>query len=229
MSGSSAASGNSPPPKPSKWSKGNFTIVSADNHVFKIEDYHLRSASPVFRDMMTAGSGSLKIELTDPTMEDWKTIALALRLIVEGTFNMGNIQYIVSVGLFFKKYDCAAASKHLISRLKHDRLGSRVELFILGAALDDDDMCTLALRYPLPQWGEIDGAEKLEPPDKYGADNCIAVGCQFDSSTWPIGWAAATPIKYRWALDRAWRRNKESSTLIPEFKEYLARAKAADL
>lgn len=31
-------------PTATKWTDGNFTIISSDNHVFRIADYHLLSA-----------------------------------------------------------------------------------------------------------------------------------------------------------------------------------------
>lgn len=228
-------------PKPTKWTEGNFTIISSDNHVFKVADYHLLSArwvtavpqaltdgpSSVFRGMMSAGTGPLHIELTDPTMEDSGTLGFALDFIVHGRFaaNSVEIENTISLGLFLKKYDCAAAKSNLIFRLRRVKFAPRLTLFIYGAALDDVDLCVTALKYPLPKW-----AKAPDDESEYGhADTYIDHGCQFNSHTWGLAWVAATPIRYKWALDRAWIQEGDSASLASAFRTCLADAKGESL
>ncbi|KAL1411775.1 hypothetical protein Q8F55_002742 [Vanrija albida] len=215
-------SDRSSPPNPTKWDKGNFTIISSDNYAFKIDDYHLRSASSVFRDMLSAGTGMLQIELTDPTMEDSGTVDIVLDIILNATFADNMIKNVVSAALFLKKYDCAVASKHLAFRLQHAVFAPRVKMFILGAALDDEDLCVTALQHPLSKWSVL--SIGTVPPH---AESHVASGRQFDTGSWPISWAAATPFKYLWALNRAWTLTKDGTDLAALFRTQLKYAKAS--
>lgn len=170
--------------------------------------------------MLSAGSGALRVELTDPAMEDSGTIDHALDFIVNSKFNDRSMKLVVSVALFFKKYDCAAAEANFSFRLEHAHFAPRVKMFVLGAAVDDVDMCSTALKHPLPQW-----RPPATPTEVKDANTYIHSGCQFDTRTWLICWTAATPISYKWALDRAVFCRPEGVDMVPDFREWLTRAK----
>lgn len=177
--------------------------------------------SSVFRGMLSAGSGALRIELTDPAMEDSGTLNRALDFIVNAVFDSNDIKHMVAVGLFLKKYDCAASAKQFVLFIKQVPCAPRVKTFILGASLDDEELCATTLQHPLPQWEKgVRGANISL--DAHTVPNS---GCQFNSNGWTISWTAATPLRYKWALDRAWRHHEDSAELAPAFRKYLGRAK----
>ncbi|KAL1411776.1 hypothetical protein Q8F55_002743 [Vanrija albida] len=208
------------------WSYGNFTILSADGIPFKVEDYHLRSASTVFRDMFATGSGPGQIELTDLDIESSHTVHCALDFLINGTFHGDEVKCLVSTALFFKKYDCSAAIKNFIARIGHEKFVPRVKLFIVTAALDDEKACAGALDHPVPQWdGPCSTAlvnETAKPASVY------LDGSQLDTSTWSLEWVTATPHEYRWALDRGWKLARARNKFLKfEFQNQLKVAKAA--
>lgn len=175
--------------------------------------------------MMSAARGVLRIELSDPAIEDWITVDRALDFIVNGQFDDARIKHTVSVCLFFKKYNCAASMKQFIFCIKHAPFAPRVKTFIVGACLDDEDMCLMALKYPLPSWEKHEGASEV---GREGNSVPLA-GCQFNTGSWAMCWASATPTQYKWALDRAWFRAGNTAANFPnfasEFKTLLTRAK----
>lgn len=222
----------SPPPPNPKWVDGNLTLISVDRISFKVQDYHLLSArcgvmwatvadsSSVFRRMMS--TGSLAIHLFDEAIETAETVDRALGFIVTGEFDANDFTQLVTVARFFKKYDCATALQNYYSRLAQDTFAPRVKTFIVAAALDDIEVCVRALKYPMPPW-ESNTASADQGADSAGV---FTHGCQFDSATWAFNWTAATPVAYKWALDRAWKISGErGKTLSTEFFKFLKLAK----
>ncbi|KAL1411781.1 hypothetical protein Q8F55_002748 [Vanrija albida] len=222
---SPASRPNSPMPE---WSSGNFTITSSDGVDLKIEDYHLRSASTVFRDMIESGTdGPLKIEFTDPDFETADIVARFLNIIVNAQVASGSWRMSdhVQLGQLLKKYDCAAAITVLALHIGQG-YGGGIRSFILGAALDDADICTSALRPPFDKWEDSPHKRKKgEGKDALG-NTRASKGSHFNTQTLPMEWVALIPLDYRWALDRAFLTVGDHTDLPLKFALLLQDAKA---
>lgn len=189
--------------------------------------------------MISMGSGTLELELTDPAIESADVIIRFIAMTRSGKLEMDTwkLKDLGHLALFLKKYDCPAAIELLFAHVKGSPAGS-IKSFILGAVLDDIERCVTALETPLDVWQNYDSRSHLPilPPimplrkwSKTRAEDANTrhpEGCVFETYTLPLEWTALLPPAYRWALDQAWRERYEPDVsqmfgLGPSFKELL--------
>lgn len=184
--------------------------------------------SSVFRNMLW-GPGvytpllpGRQLVLEDDEVESAEAIDSVLDFIINGTLSQNiDVRVLSSMARFLKEYDCPTVIKNLVAHLNQDKESPRVKEFILGAVLDDLQLCFEALRPPLPQWA---GLLTYDNGD-YGGGAGFS---QFDSRTWPLQWTTMTPITYKWALDRAFIQLGALANLLDSFQVTIQIAKRID-
>ncbi|GMK59878.1 hypothetical protein CspeluHIS016_0900950 [Cutaneotrichosporon spelunceum] len=192
------------------WTTGDFTLVSSDLVIFKIESYHILSASPVFGAASTARPGEQHIEFADPKLETAFVLRLFLSLATTATLGHSftpsaalehqdsNLTLLPLIA-FLQKYDAMRVLRAALSCI--DRLVSTGKMtayagLILGAAANDVPTCVAALstkdtRFPHP-----------------GPDDAVHCAGPNRSTVNPRGfpydvWRTLSP-QYTWALTRGW-------------------------
>ncbi|KAL1411784.1 hypothetical protein Q8F55_002751 [Vanrija albida] len=212
------------------WTTGDFAIVSSDNVRFFVDRHYLLSASSVFRDMLSvARPDHPEIQLTDRFLETALVIGHFLRLITKAElgFSPSEMVKIVHLAQFLLKFDCTAAIKVLIL-LARDQISARkrskIYLFVLGAAIDDPDLCFHAMASDtLSTWN---GDNEFDTSD---ARFCRAKGNAFNPQALSFTVWSILPAEYLWALNRAWGMVGNTKELPTKFRELLAAAKVAKL
>lgn len=173
-----------------------------------------------------ATDGPLEIELTDPELETAAVVTRFLDLIVhaEITRDSWRMRQHVLLGLFLKKYDCPTATKVLLLHLGKGYDGG-IKSFIIGAALDNADICAAALHPPFQKWEDNPGRRKKSEVKDALANTRASKGSLFNTATLPIEWVSHMPLEYRWALDRAWITVGDTDDLPVKFSVLLQDAK----
>ncbi|KAL1411780.1 hypothetical protein Q8F55_002747 [Vanrija albida] len=209
------------------WAGGNFTLISSDGVHFKVMDYHLLSAG-----------GVQQLDFIDDELECSLIVKCFLQLAVHGHIEAKRPpQVLVLLAQFLRKYDCGPTLRLLVS-LCGTIPNGRVLVFVLGAVLDNVDVCAEAMRYPLPDWETVSrepivrvptagptilaaqtaalqsrGFTHAPPhtaqwPKEIGFGGAFEHGCQLDTQTWSLPLVKLVPDDYRWALDHAFHRTK---------------------
>ncbi|BEJ16899.1 hypothetical protein CspHIS471_0603000 [Cutaneotrichosporon sp. HIS471] len=215
------------------WTTGDFTLVSSDLVVFKIESYHLLSASPVFGAASTASPGEQRIEFADLELETAPVLRLFLSLATTATFGPSftpsaalehedpNLTLLPLIA-FLQKYDAIRVLRAALSCI--DRLVSTGKMtayagLILGMAADDVPTCTTALntedaRFPFPT--------PDDPVYCAGANRSTVNPRGFPYNVW----RKLSP-QYTWALTRGWIPG-QTDGFPDRFERLIKMAKAYD-
>lgn len=140
------------------WANGDFRLVSTDGHEFHVPSALLLSVSGVFRDAGSiAGDAPKDLHFIDPELETASVINRFLQLAAtnaigdESTLltedDLGSYIRLVP---FLRKYDCQELLAELPQCIRHklerDEI-SPLHVFVLGAVLDDVELCILALKH----------------------------------------------------------------------------------
>lgn len=140
-----------------EWTKGDFTLVATDGVEFKVSWNLLLSVSGVFSDAeCLAGDARRELYFVDPDFETSPVISRFLQL--ASTHSIGqngvllnddDLEAYIRLVAFLRKYDCpdllALLPPCIRGRLEHDEISPQ-HVYIIGAVLDDVELCVSALK-----------------------------------------------------------------------------------
>lgn len=110
--------------------------------------------------MIGSCDGERTIHLVDPDLEKGGIIALFLHLATTMTLDLhllkdtGVVDGLLHLLAFLGKYECCSLRNAAIRDLRSDAQISRVDLFVIGALMNDQETCAAAL-HPRPPPGEL--------------------------------------------------------------------------
>ncbi|CAK9787200.1 hypothetical protein CC85DRAFT_285051 [Cutaneotrichosporon oleaginosum] len=204
------------------WTDGNFVITSSDGVKFKVKEYNLYWASPVFAEAHSRNFSGKEIELTDPELETAAILRLFLTVITTlhlpmDQFKDGDLTTLTNFLFFLRKWDAKQLFPFVLEYIHAAVKGAKLSplhVFQLGAQIDDVDTCLVALRHTAgydPWWGPWWTAE-----DDYRPFNACGWSLRFYKEH-------KIPAVYLLALNQSMGH----SPTHPDgwFKEYLERAK----
>lgn len=170
------------------WLEGDFALVSAGGVRFYIDSHYLMSArcaqlplspsptlptrtdilSSVFRDMIRDCNGERSITFLDPDLEGRDNLALFLHLITTAKLNLplipsavGNIDGLLDLFDLMDKYACEMPRAMALNWLLSNPCDlTPLQLFTVGANLDNMNLCAEALR-PCPDFKRL--RDELNP------------------------------------------------------------------
>ncbi|EKC99738.1 hypothetical protein A1Q2_05959 [Trichosporon asahii var. asahii CBS 8904] len=189
------------------WQNGDFSLISADGWRIKL------TISDTFRDALNADKPT--ITFTDPEMESKRVLSFFARLIShpadKSDTPIFGLETHLALIRFMRKHDCEHTLEVYFLYLKAALLSDRMrpmEAWVLGAVLDDSDICAAALRQETPQFQKV-----------YWRAHCAhryyAASPQiFNISDLPLTALSVVPPIHLHALDKVRRKNWEE--LVPE-------------
>ncbi|WVQ95657.1 hypothetical protein IAU59_002755 [Kwoniella sp. CBS 9459] len=195
----------------------NFVLISSDGVRFEVCSYHLKSASPVLRDMMSIGSASSQsqnsdpeagiLHFTDPDLERSTVIDLFLSIVKGAPMlprtmrGMVETKEILDLVGFCQKYEAQIVLNIVRTSVRvwiNEGHASPISTFIVGSRIPDLDLCCLAIKSPS---GHTWTAPKEANPDpKAVASYNYPV---MDLRAAPLRYIELIPLKYTAALLRA--------------------------
>lgn len=162
--------------------------------------------------------GAVLLTLSDVDCETSTVLRIFLQLAAEGQITAALVYPVLRrLSLLLRKWDCAAlqcAFRHL---LVHNLCFGKLEpltAFMLASSEDDKELATVALERPAIGWENSTGT-------------CIGVAKNVTLSpqTWPLEYWEQIPVKYIFALSRAWaevgRPDDTRKRLSAAFLRYL--------
>lgn len=169
--------------------------------------------SDTFRE--TLDGDKRAITFTDPDVESKRVLAFFARLISHPSNKADSTIFSLDTHIalirFLRKHGCQHTlevhSLYVRAALLSDRMRP-IEAWVLGAVLDDSDLCTAALRQETPQF------QKVYWRSHCGHRSYIANPQMFNISDLPLAALAAVPPAHLHALDKV--RRKNWAELIPE-------------
>ncbi|GMK58252.1 hypothetical protein CspeluHIS016_0502840 [Cutaneotrichosporon spelunceum] len=216
-----------PPIEDSAFYDGDFELISADNVRFRVQAYHLFSASSGLRAAVEwDDSGRARqLHFDDTELEAALVIRAFLRVITTGTVattpdggGTPSVSALRRLILFLRKWDCPVALQLVLFKVKEllsQGISVPMYTFILGATADDVETCALALKHVGQSWngaGHTDERNEGTP----GAATIDPTHLPYTLWSW-------VPSEYMWALSRAWGRNVKDGTRLPDaFKRALS-------
>ncbi|EJT47392.1 hypothetical protein A1Q1_03863 [Trichosporon asahii var. asahii CBS 2479] len=151
------------------WSDGDMTIHSADGVTFRVQSYHLLSASSVFRDLFAIGSGPRELSLSDESIETAPVMRMFLDLVTLGRLHvylpptvveaepteLRAIRALYALVHFLQKYECRVQLRTVLVEVRQ-----RVDAgdwppflgFVVGAVADDERTWSGALQHRTTTW-----------------------------------------------------------------------------
>lgn len=151
------------------WSDGDMTIHSADGVTFRVQSYHLLSASSVFRDLFAIGSGPRELSLSDESIETAPVLRMFLDLVTLGRLHvylppsvveaepteLRAIRALYALVHFLQKYECRVQLRTVLVEVRQ-----RVDTgdwppflgFVVGAVADDERTWSGALQHRTTTW-----------------------------------------------------------------------------
>ncbi|BEI90235.1 uncharacterized protein CcaverHIS019_0303050 [Cutaneotrichosporon cavernicola] len=216
-----------PPIEDSTFYDGDFELISADNVRFRVQAYHLFSASTGLRAAAEwDDSGRARhFNFDDNELEAALVIRAFLRVITTGTVattpdgsGTPSVSALRRLILFLRKWDCPVALQLVLFKVKellNQGISVPMYTFILGATADDIETCSLALKHVGQSWNGA-GYTDVRNEGTPGASTIDPTHLPYTLWSW-------VPSEYMWALSRAWGRNLKDGTRLPdEFKRALA-------
>lgn len=207
------------------WQKGDFTLISADGWRIKVWWHHLLTGersfsvyteltiSDTFRAALNADKPT--ITFTDPDVESKRVLSFFARLIShpadKADTPIFSLDTHLSLIRFLRKYDCDHTLEVYILYLKASLLSNRirpVDAWVIGAVLDDSEVCAAALRQETPQFQKVYWRAHCAQ-HSYSASPHI-----FNISDLPLAVLSVVPAAHLHALDKVRRKNWEE--LVPE-------------
>lgn len=169
--------------------------------------------SDTFREALD--SDERTVTFTDPEVESKRVLAFFARLISHPSDKADSTIFSLDTHIalirFLRKHDCQHTlevhSLYVRAALLSDRMRP-IEAWVLGAVLDDNDLCTAALRQETPQF------QKVYWRSHCGHRSYTANPQMFNISDLPLTALAAVPPAHLHALDKV--RRKNWAELIPE-------------
>lgn len=195
-----------------EWTHGDFTLVATDGGEFSVALSLLLSVSGVFNDAESlAGDSTRELCFVDSDFETSPVILRFLQLASTHSigqdgalFNDDDLEAYIRLVAFLRKYDCpdllALLPLCIRGRLEHDEIPPQ-HVYILGAVLDDVELCVSALKRRTA--GAIQEGELVT----VGAHTIVV-------SDIPQQFRRFIPEEYWFGLMRA-RRSLDSRSLIP--------------
>ncbi|OCF43268.1 hypothetical protein I317_02836 [Kwoniella heveanensis CBS 569] len=178
----------------------NFVLIASDDVRFEVCAYHLKSASPVLRDMISVGSTRSQnndpetrtLQFTDPELERSAVIDLFLSIVKGVSMIPRTMRGIVEtreildlVG-FCHKYDAQIVLNIVKMSVRvwiNEGHASPISTFIIGSRIPDLHLCCLAIKSP---WGTTWTSPKEIKPDP----KAVAI------SNFPVMDLRAAPLCY---------------------------------
>lgn len=197
---------------PQSWTSGDFTLIATDGVEFKVPLSLLLSASGVFNDAESlAGDAHRQLHFVDPDFETAPVIARFLRLAAACSIgddgkllDDDDLDAYIRLVAFLRKYECPTLLQQMPlcirRRLEKDEITPQ-HVYILGAVLDDVELCVLALKHRTT--GTMCGGELV----RTGARTIV-------TSDIPHRFRRYIPEEYWFGLMKA-RRSLDSRSLIP--------------
>lgn len=226
-----------------EWTEGDFTIISSDNVRFRIQSYHLFSSryvavrcshsshSGVFRDMAADDANMDRlVHLTDTGYETAAVLRRFFALITSSKLEIKlettSTAKALNLARFLLKFDCPGSIETLKLLYRKFVLKpgspSAIHGFILGAVLDDVDLCVDCLEVEKGREASWSGANDQEASDALKfRPNALA----FNPAALPLNLFISLPGPYLWALCRAWDMVGKEADLPVKFKELITAAK----
>lgn len=173
------------------------------------------------------GGSAGQVHLTDRSIETAVIIGSFLRLVTSaemGFFPWETIK-LVNLARFLLKFDCSAAVKVLVLLAQEKitaRKTSKIYLWVLGAAIDDPNLCVSAMTND-----SLTATWTGENEFDTDATRCQVKGNVFNPQALSFTWWSIIPGEYLWALNRAWAMAGNTKDLPVKFKELLMAAKGA--
>ncbi|WVF68194.1 hypothetical protein IAT40_002959 [Kwoniella sp. CBS 6097] len=193
----------------------NFVLLASDDIRFEVCAYHLKSASPVLRDMMSIGSSHSNhsdpetciLQFTDTELERSTVIDLFLSIVKGVSMLPRTMRGIVEtkeildlVG-FCQKYDAQIVLNIVRTSVRvwiNEGHASPISTFIIGSRIPDLDLCCLAIKSP---WGTTWTPPKEPNPDPRAV--AISNFPVMDLRAAPLCYMELLPHQYIVALLRA--------------------------
>lgn len=194
------------------WMSGDFILVTTDGGEFSVPSRLLLSVSGVFNDAESlAGDAERELHFVDPDFETTPVITRFLQLAATHSIeedgvllNDDDLEAYIRLVAFLRKYDCPALLQLLPlcirRKLELDEITPQ-HVYIIGAVLDDVELCVLALKRRTT--GTLLGGELV----RTGAHTIVV-------SDIPHRFRRFIPEEYWFGLMRA-RRSLDSRSLIP--------------
>ncbi|CAK9783482.1 unnamed protein product [Cutaneotrichosporon oleaginosum] len=222
-----------PPIEDAAFCDGDFELTSADNVRFRVQTYHLFSASAGLRAEASWDDGgrARHLHFDDNEIEAALVIRAFLRVITTGTVattpdgsGTPSVSALRRLILFLRKWDCPVALQLVLFKVKEllsQGISVPMYTFILGATADDVETCALALKHHSQSWNGTAYAD-VRNEGTHGASTLDPTHLPYTLWSW-------VPTEYMWALSRAWGRNvKDGARLPDEFQRVLAVIKGED-
>lgn len=140
------------------------------------------------------------VSLSDPCFENASTIQLFLDFVTEGRLpNVGrDLTGVSDLCRLLMKYESKAALGKLLVDVERRLLArtvSALAVFVIGAVVDNEDLCLLTFQHDT--W-------TTAPTDELDEKKIFVTGFTLDPSKAPYTHMSDTPTAYWWALTRSW-------------------------
>lgn len=182
--------------------------------------------------MLSVASGPPELTLTDTDMETGQILEGFITLITEHQLSWpkNEVNRIIKLVHFLQKYNCDSSLYLIRLHMERSLLSEKLpgvqpvglECFVVGAHLDEPDLCTTVLH--------LEHNEGWDPTDdlEHGVPTFEPRGMCFNPQSMSRDFWRLIPSDYLWALNRAWgaSRNNPSSVHL-EFEKFLKAAKGA--
>lgn len=200
-----------------KWTTGDFTLVSSDNVLFKVDSFYLFAAryvllsyarqlicSSVFRDARPLINSPHRLEFTDEKIETAAVLRYFLSLVAHGKVitvknklnSYEELHPLCDLVRFLVKYSCTVHLENLNSWLRAYGKQRGLLLFAIAALQDNASWCATLIKDDRAVW------ESYLSTKQYHlslADKQI-----LDPSGAPYWFMEVLPFDYLWSLTRAW-------------------------
>ncbi|EIW69218.1 hypothetical protein TREMEDRAFT_62948 [Tremella mesenterica DSM 1558] len=141
-----------------RYNKGDCVLVSSDKIVFRVEKYHLQSASSVLRTSLASSdskSNESVIQMKDPNIENSRVLERILQYLhgdpVHVSWQDFCLVFYGSCLSFICKWDCRNLLNHILSDLtviasSPDYCYDPMDMFNIGANFNNVPLCTTVVR-----------------------------------------------------------------------------------